>query len=87
MNVHLSRVLVLIALASLASCARHEERIIACAASHEWRCPQETVEVEALGAATYRARGCGREAIYACKIATEGCVDRAAHVLDTRGCQ
>lgn len=35
--------------------------------SNEYRCPQNAVQVEDLGAASYRVTGCGRSATYVCR--------------------
>ncbi len=81
------RALAVVVFSILTSCAGREEKVIACAVSHAWHCPQAQIEVESLGAASYHARGCGQEDTYYCKVATEGCADKRDVVLATRMCQ
>ena len=53
---------------------RRAQRVMVCAVGEAWNCPADSIQVAALGAATYQFAGCGREATYSCKLPGEGCL-------------
>jgi hypothetical protein len=67
---------------------RSAEKIMACAVGQAWACPTESIVVTALGPATYRFVGCGREATYRCKMPGEGCFLKGSETeaLSVRAC-
>jgi hypothetical protein len=67
-------------------CSDRAVAVMTCAASELWPCPRQSVNVERLGANTYRVTGCGHDEKYFCKGPTDGCMTEDRRVLDTRAC-
>lgn len=57
----------LLLLVPLTACEHGESALIARERfARQYRCPEDTVQVEDLTGESYRTRGCGRSAIYSC---------------------
>jgi hypothetical protein len=57
---------------ALAGCARAAEGVVRDQAAAAFSCADYALHVEEVGPDVYRASGCGRELIYACRPVTSG---------------
>jgi hypothetical protein len=57
---------------ALAGCARAAEGVVRDQAAAAFSCADYALQVEEVGPDVYRASGCGRELIYACRPVTSG---------------
>ena len=64
-------------------CGNRTTRIIQCAVERDWGCASVTINPAFPG---YHAVGCGRDEMYVCKIAADGCQSNDGRHLNTYVC-